>query len=475
MMAVATWCVLGSLTLASCAEPAESPEEAEAALVVAEPEPEPEVIEAPRIPPAWEQSPSSADFSRCKLADPRPDSVRDLHRGQRRGDIIGRDNVGFPRTEREIPGLGVGNILLAKVAFDDAPPSEQVPDGFLQSQADFMTQWSEFFSQGKFRYEFQVVDGWVEVPLNHADYPMDPGAADNEYDQEAFNRMMQGQMETVIAKVVAELPDDLDYAAIDTALFYWTPEMYAFKQTVSDRDAVFQTPQGRQVFSVQAGGVYHSTDTGGLTFEIKKEFAWSYFLHDIMHWQGMNGHAPGNGWKTGIGQGAYPANGEYSGVITAWETFLFEWYEDSQVHCADVETLDQAQRVMLTPLEIYGGDRKMIAIRTQDYKVLVVESRRPVGYSQWWDPENSGLLVYEVDADGVQTDHLPNDCGNDPAMPKWAYYLYPDGSTVTGCIDNDISGVMVKEGMSLTHSGVTISLEFSDDELDYVSIEPADG
>jgi len=229
------------------------------------------------------------------------------------------------------------------------------------------------------------------------------------------------------------------------------------------------------VFSVQAGGVFHSTDTGALTFEIKKEFAWSYFLHDIMHWQGMNGHAPGNGWKTGIGQGAYPANGEYSGVITAWETFLFEWYEDSQVHCADVETLDEAQRVMLTPLEIYGGDRKMIAIRTQDYKVLVVESRRPVGYSQWWDPENSGLLVYEVDADGIQTDHLPNDCGNDPAMPKWAYYLYPDGSTVTGCIDNDISGVMVKEGMSLTHSGVTISLEFSDDELDYVSIEPADG
>ena len=475
MMAVATCCVLGSLTLASCAGPAESSEEAEAALVVAEPEPEPEVIEAPRIPPTWEQSPSSADFSRCKLADPRPDSVRDLHRGQRRGDIIGRDNVGFPRTEREIPGLGVGNILLAKVAFDDAPPSEQIPDGFLQSQADFMTQWSEFFSQGKFRYEFQVVDGWVEVPINHADYPIDPGAADNEYDQEAFNRMMQGQMETVIEKVVAELPDDLDYSAIDTALFYWTPEMFAFKQTVSDRDAVFQTPQGRQVFSVQAGGVYHSTDTGGLTFEIKKEFAWSYFLHDIMHWQGMNGHAPGNGWKTGIGQGAYPANGEYSGVITAWETFLFEWYEDSQVHCADVETLDEVQRVMLTPLEIYGGDRKMIAIRTQDYKVLVAESRRPVGYSQWWDPENSGLLVYEVDADGIQTDHLPNDCGNDPAMPKWAYYLYPDGSTVTDCIDNDISGVMVKEGMSLTHSGVTISLEFSDDELDYVSIERADG
>ena len=462
--------LVGSLLLASCAQPVEVVEEA--AEVAKAPAPEPDVIEEPRIPPTWEQSVSTADFARCKLRDPRPDSVRDLHRGQRRGDIIGRDNVGFPRTEREIPGLGTANIILAKVAFDDAPPSDELPDDFLETHAAFMTEWSEFFSQGNFRYEFQVVPGWVEVPLNHADYPIDPGAPDNEYDQEAFNREQKGRMTTIIREVVAALPDDLDYAAADTLFIYWTPEMHAFKQTISDRDAAFSTPQGTQVFSVQGGGISHTTDSGSLTFEMKKEFAWSYFLHDIMHWQGMNGHAPGNGWKTGIGQGAYPVgSGEYSGVIAAWEAFLFEWYEDSQVHCADIETLSEPERVMLTPIEVYGGERKMIAIRTVDYKVLVVESRRPIGYSKWWYPENSGLLVYEVDADGIQTDHLPNDCGNDPAMPKWAYYVYPDGAEVSECIDNDVSGVIVKEGMSVTHSGVKISLEFSDDEMDYVLIE----
>jgi hypothetical protein len=83
---------------------------------------------------------------------------------------VGRENVGFPRSEKEIPGLGVGNIILAKVAFDDAPPSGDIPDDFLETQAAFMTEWSEFFSQGNFRYEFQVVPGWVEVPINHAEY-----------------------------------------------------------------------------------------------------------------------------------------------------------------------------------------------------------------------------------------------------------------------------------------------------------------
>jgi len=459
--------------LVSCAQPAEVA--TEDIVIVSPPVTEPEPVEPPRVPPSWEQSVSTADFARCKLRDPRPDSQRDLGRGQRRGDVFGRENVGFPRTEREIPGLGVGNIILAKVAFDDAPPTDRLPDDFLQTHADFMTEWSDFFSQGKFRYEFQVVDDWVEVPINHADYPIDPGVGDNEYDQAAFQRLVQGRMETIIQKVIQELPDDLDYSAADTIFLYWTPEMFAFKQTVSRRDAWFQTPQGPKRISVQAGGTYHTSDTGSMTFEMKKEFAWSYFLHDIMHWQGMNGHAPGNGWKTGIGQGAYPVgSGEYSGVIAAWESFLFEWYDDAQVHCADIETLEEPQRIMVTPLEVYGGERKMIAIRTVDHKVLVVESRRPIGYSQWWYPENSGLLVYEVDADGVQIDHVPDDCGNDPIAPKWAYYLYPDGSDNAGCVPNDISGVMVTEGETLTHSGVRISLEYSADELDYVLIEAVD-
>ena len=466
--------IVSSLLLASCAQPAEVAEEA--VEVAQAPAPEPEVIEEPRIPPTWEQSVSTADFARCKLQDPRPASVKELFRGQKRGDIIGRDNVGFPRTEREIPGLGVGNVIAAKVSFDDAPPSDDFPENFLEDQTEFMTEWSEFFSQGKFRYEFQVVDGWVNVPVNHADYPIDPGVGDNEYDQEEFQRLMDSRMETIAKLVVAEFPDGVDYAAADAMFVYWTPEMYAFAQSVSYRNGLFSTPQGTQRVPFSGGGIYHTSDSGGLTLEIKQDFMWSWWLHDILHFQGMNGHAPGNGWQTGVGQGAYPkGSGEYSGTLSAWETFLFEWYDDSQVHCVDRETLEEPQRVMLTPLEVYAGDRKMVAIRIDDYKVIVIESRRPIGYSQWWVPDNSGILVYEVDADGVHTDHVPDDCGNDPAAPKWAYYLYPDHVEDTSCVPNDLETIMVREGDTVTYAGVRISLEYSDDELDYVTIERING
>ena len=83
--------VVSSLLVASCAQPVEIVEEA--VEVAQAPAPEPEVIEEPRVPPTWEQSVSTADFARCKLLDPRPASVKELFRGQKRGDIIGRDNV----------------------------------------------------------------------------------------------------------------------------------------------------------------------------------------------------------------------------------------------------------------------------------------------------------------------------------------------------------------------------------------------
>lgn len=468
--------LLSLLLLGSCVSPgdaADRPDESVGATEsdVSESAESAEIVEEPRLAPEWEQSVSSADFSRCKLLDPRPDDIKELYRGQKRGDVIGRDNVGFPRTEREIPGLGEGNIIVAKVSFLDAPPSDKVPENFLEEQTGILTEWSEYWSQGKFRYTFQLIDGWVEVPINHADYPIDPGVGDNQYDQEEFEAQIQDRQEQIAQAVVAEFPRDLDWAAADAIFVYWSPEITAFVQSVGSRGAQFNTPDGTFRIPFSGGGIYHYSGASGIPFSLKQEYMWTWWAHDILHFQGMNGHAPGNGWKTGVGQGAYPASGMFSGALTAWETFLFEWFDDEQVHCADLETLQGAEQVMLTPLEIYGGERKMIAIRSEDYKVIVVESRRPIGWSKTWDPRNSGLLVYEVDANGTHTDHVPNDCGNDPKNPKWAYYLYPDNSTRIGCAMNDIDEVLVREGETLTHSGVRISLEFSGDGVDYVQIE----
>lgn len=469
---LAVCAVIGALFLGSCSS-SERPDEAAeepAAAQVSEPEPlvEPE---PPRVRPQWEQSASVADFSRCKLLDPRPASLKALFRGQKRGDEIGRDNVGFPRTERDLPGLGEVNIIVAKVAFNDAPPSDRITNDVLEEQLRLMSEWSEFWSQGKMSYTFQFVDEWVEVPVDHADYVVDPGVGDNQYDQEEFQRQVEERLGEIAQLTVAEFPSGLDWASADAVFVYWSPEITAFKQSVGVRSKPLLTPAGQFRVTLSGGGIYHYSDAGNISLSMKQEFMWSWWIHEFLHFQGMNGHAPGEGWPTGVGQGAYPSSNEYSGALSAWETFLFEWLDDSQVHCADKETLVEPEHVILTPLEIYGGQRKMIAIRADDYKVIAVESRRPVGWSKWWPGDREGLFVYEVDADGVHTDHVPDDCGNDPKNPKWAYYLYPDSVEDTSCRRNDLDRILVQEGMSVTHSGIRITLEYSDDDSDYVTVE----
>ena len=462
---------VAALLLGSCAGPNEAAPVSNEAVSVVEKEVETPTPEPARVVPEWEPSVSVADFSRCKLLDPRPDSVKALFRGQKLGDVIGRDNVGFPRTERDMPGLGEANIIVAKVAFEDAPPSDRISNETLEEQLKKITDWSDFWSQGKFKYSFQFVEDWVEVPVNHADYVVDPGVGDNQYDQEEFEKQVQERLVQIAQLTLAEFPSGLDWAAADAVFVYFSPDISAFKQSVGVRSKMLQTPGGNVRLSFSGGGIYHYSDAGSIPLATKQEYLWTWWSHEFLHFQGMNGHAPGNGWPTGVGQGSYPANGEYSGALSAWETFLFEWLDDSQVYCADKTTMADPEHVVLTPLEIFGGERKMIAIRADDYKVIVVESRRPIGWSSDWPSDRAGLFVYEVDADGVHTDHVPDDCGNDPENPKWAYYLYPDSVTDQSCVPNDLDRILVHEGMSVTHSGVRITLDFSDEDADYVTLE----
>jgi len=92
-----------------------------------------------------------------------------------------------------------------------------------------------------------------------------------------------------------------------------------------------------------------------------------------------------------------------------------------------------------------------------------------------WSPSESGPLVYTVSPSAGTLEMMSQESqkrrGNADDFSKWAYYIYPDGVSTEGLNCNDFTQAFVREGDTLSHEGVTISLEFSEDELDYVSIE----
>ena len=434
-------------------------------LAAAETTPEPEVIEEPeevRIPPAWTQPPSPSAVENCKVPNARPSTS---------GNTQASQAVGFPVSLGTLPTQGSANIIAAMVAFDDAPAPDLTAKDFLAPQLEKITQWSDFWSQNTFRYEFQMVEDWVGVPVNHADYPINS--------RENYE-LSRAHSTAVIQRVIDSLPPDLDYENADGFLVYWAPGIDEFYSDVAIRGnegVTLSTPDGPRQMFFWSGNNFHYADTGQMTAEVKREYTWSLWVYFMLLSQGLMLHAPGNGWATGLGQSQIP-NPNFSGAIPVWDAFRLGWISDDQVHCVSAEDVsEEGLQVMLTPQEVYGGERKTIILPLNALNdVVVIESRRPTGYSLWPESE-SGLLVYTVNPSVGDLDMMSREsqksCGNQDNYSKWAYYLYPD-SVDLGQVDcNDFRAAFVREGDTLTHGDVSITLEFSAPELDYVSIEPS--
>ncbi len=445
----------GLLILSGCTPEAPEPPEERAA-----PTPKLEVVEEVRIPPDWSQSESPSAVETCKVPDRRSVAT---------GLSEAKQAVGFPVSKSTLAIDGEVNIIAAMVAFDDAPASTLTAEDFLAPQLEKITEWSDFWSQGNLRYEFQMVEDWVRVPVNHADYRV------NSRDDHRTSRVNSAR---IIQLVIDSLPDDLDYAGADGFLVYWAPGIDEFFSDVAvrgDEGVTLWTPDGPREMFFWTGNNWHYRDTGQITAEVKKEYTWSLWIYFLLLSQGLMLHSPGNGWATGLGTSQVP-NPDFSAAITVWDAFRMGWVADEQVHCVTPEDIAQGPvRVMVTPQEVYGGERKTVIIPVDARNdVLVVESRRPIGYSQWRDSE-SGLLVYTVNPSVGVLDMMSvesqRSCGNTDDFSKWAYYLYPDSVDLGQLNCNDFTKAFVREGDTLTHGNIRISLEFSAEALDYVTIE----
>jgi hypothetical protein len=374
---------------------------------------------------------------------------------------LGRDPVGFTDWRREglLPITQSMNIIFARIAFDDAPPSSSISDQYLEQQAKKMTELGHHWSQGTFTYEFQIVEDWVEVPANHADFPVSAGD-DVDHSPEAY-ALAEKNIGIVSQLIVENLPADLDFNSADIVVPVWSTNITEFTMPVTWRGGGLRGPDGQRTNLIFMGNSTYMHDN--------LDYTWSVLAHDFLHLQGLNLHAPGPKFGTHIGGMTKPNYWGWSALVPAWETFLLNWFEDSQVHCITADDLGQTEQVILTPLESFGGDRKTIVIPTVDYKALVVESRRPIGYSESWPAGNTGLLVYEVDTNTDHVDHGQNPCSNSRENPKWSFYLLPDGSKEAAECNNP-EPYFLQPGETLTHAGVVIEFIHSAEEADYVQV-----
>lgn len=369
-------------------------------------------------------------------------------------------NVGFPLTESEIPATGTANIVLMAVDFLDAPGTTDETE-YLELQAKKIREWAQYFSNGKLTFNFQISKDWVHVPKNSADYPIGWEVANGPNASYLLQRKMAQD-------IVDASGNTFDFSNVNGLLFLFPPTIQGVEKDLGGRGEPINTPQGQKNVFFWGGGQYHFQNTNGnLSTQLKREKTWSFWIHEMLHSQGLAQHAPGNGFQTGLTSDQYGK----SFAIDAWESFLLGWISDESVFCADANNLTNSN-VKLTPREVSGDGTQMAIIRLSEYEALVVESRRPVGYSEEWPFNVSGLFVYRINTtqENDRSQECCGDTGNDPAYSKWAYFLLPEGQTVQSQnVKEAYESYVVKEGQTVTYNGVTVKLLHSDD-YDYVSI-----
>ncbi|MCF8528858.1 MAG: hypothetical protein K9G13_05515 [Aquiluna sp.] len=358
-----------------------------------------------------------------------------------------QNNVGFPLEADTVPAKGIARAVVVPVSFSDAAPEPNLLP-WAKTQMEKMVEWYEFTSQGKLKFEVQYPQTWVKIDVPASTYGVTKGIA-NVAPTNADRERNQKQQE-LIQEIAKKIDPSVDLSNVSLLILVFPRSATEITTSILQREVAIETPAGRSIVMAWGTGKDHFA---------YPDLEWALLAHETLHSQGLALHAPGNGSDFGLGQNQYAK----SATLSGWEMFRLGWLEDSQVVCLDAINLKtQTSLVNLSALEINSDEPKIIVVRVSSSKALVVESRRPVGYSKNFK-QLSGLVIYEVDVtlDNDRANEASGDTGNNRKYDKWGYLLAPHGqsnaSVSTGQSEKFIFGV----GDFLNHEGVAIKLSRS--------------
>lgn len=354
--------------------------------------------EPPENRPALDESFLAAEANVCSLQEARVEQRQP-------------NNVGFPLSETWIPTLGTANFLVVPVTFSDIA-SENVPLDFIRDTAGKVSRWYAQTSRGKLEVKFDVIENWVELNAPSTDFVFEKGKANVQTTNEDLIRnQLQAEM---TESVIANLNDKSVLQGKDALFLVFPQGARAIKTSILQRGV--DLPSTPEVENLMVWGT--GTDAP------VRELEWALWIHEALHDQGLPLHAPGNGSDFGLGQNQYAK----SSTLSGWEQFKLGWLSGDEVLCLDADKLDiNGWHFNLGIFELPDSKPNVAILRLTDYEAIVIESRRPVGYSENYSNLH-GAIVYKVDTrlDNDRASECCEDYGNDPEFDKWAYLIAPD-------------------------------------------------
>ncbi len=397
-------------------------------------------------------SPDSLDT--CQLKDQRP--VRNTYSWQQYRAIA------FPATpERNFVNTGAEKIVVIGIDFSDAP-AKGSPKAALDDIIKNSTEWVDWYSNNKLKWEFATYDQWIRAPKESQELRSAEVGADAQ-----ISDAIKSEYISAIDKVI----DVSGASAIWVIYPDSITKIYAESQ---NRSYGNPTP-------IKNGTISPAMFAIGKETYLAHRMPWLYFVHETMHGQGLMGHSPQWPYIFGI------MNNEYSPShnLNGWDSLVMGWATPQNIYCVEKKNLAKVD-LTLVPIEREQQGVSTVLIKLSNSKVLAIESHRVDKWSPLQIPGLYGVTTYVINLATDNTTNIVAPIGTYQKVPNVNHGLTPirgapipgfenfgtyliDGIGVAGGNGTDLN-VMMYLGEALTIEGVKISLIASGDN-DTVRIE----
>ena len=316
----------------------------------------------------------------------------DLQTDKARGIVYMNPHLvpGFPLHRGMFPSLGTNKIAVLAVDYLDAPATGNELD-LARSMAGEVDKWLSDQSSGLLKFDYRFGDRIFRVNTDSKSYGLYKSEGNSAPD--------------LVRDIVAAADPYFDFTGIQTL---WVinpksvgsvsipgyvlgsiPEDFNFPGNPSD-------PVGQSAVMTNEGPIYRWTGNGAYQYRTDANF-WTFFAHETMHYIGLQDYRyrtqrvqedgsktlyddvtknlPMSDWEI------MSAQDGGSRSLNSFNRLLLGWWDQKQIHC---QTLYSGATIStsLKALSDTGSGQKSIMIPLDQYRLLVVESRRATGFDQ---------------------------------------------------------------------------------------------
>jgi hypothetical protein len=330
----------------------------------------------------------------------------------------GTDAIAYPSTpfKNFKTATGTFKVVVVGIDFSDVPGTGS-PSALWQDDLKKAAEWVKWYTNDKVKLDIVSYPNWIRVPKASANYDASNGTAREP------SAMQTGGL------TVQQINDDYVHAIETVADLSNTTSIWVYMPTnISKIDAGYQ-PQNVLVQSQKYGLITSQLVAVGADTYLSKRVRWGYFLHEMFHGWGMQGHSPKyiptGGLLTHLGEGSTAAG--WTNALLPWDSLVWGVAKPSDLYCIDKPNLSSVD-LKLVPLEREQEGIKSAMVKINDHQVLLVESHRSDKWGVGEGQGFAGVMVALIDTtlntawDNASKPH-------DPCITSTGVYLtVPEGN-----------------------------------------------